>query len=498
LKALLVYPEYPVTFWSFKHALKFVSKKASYPPLGLLTIAAMLPVEWEIRLVDMNVEKLKDKDLLWADYVFISAMIVQAESVRAVLDRCGDFSCKVVAGGPLFTSGHTEYTDKVDHFVLNEAENTLPRFLDDLSHGKAAQVYASPEWADLATSPVPMSTLINKRHYGAMNIQYSRGCPFDCEFCNITVLFGRVPRTKSKEQILSELENIYSLKWRGCVFFVDDNFIGNRWKLKKEVLPAIIEWMESRNHPFTFSTEVSINLADDEELMQLMVRAGFDTVFIGIESPNEESLKECGKIPNRNRDMIASVKKMQSFGLEVQGGFIIGFDKDPSLIFDRMINFIQEASIATAMVGLLNALPGTRLYNRLKQEGRLLEGTTGNNTDFSINFIPSMDREALINGYRKVIGTIYSPEHYYKRVKRFLKDFNPKQEKLFHVRYNYLMALFKSILRLGILGKERFHYWKLFFWSLFRQPRLFPLAITLSIYGFHFRKMFKELSLLNK
>jgi radical SAM superfamily enzyme YgiQ (UPF0313 family) len=493
MKVLLVYPEYPVTFWSFKYALKFISRKSAYPSLGLLTVASMLPKDWDIKLIDMNAQKLKDKHLKWADYVFISAMIVQAASVKDVLERCKNLNCRVIAGGPLFTCGYEEYMDLVDHFVLSEAEHTLPNFIDDLKHGKAAKVYRPDGWADLAASPVPRRDLINIKHYAAMNIQYSRGCPFECEFCNITSLFGRTPRTKSKEQILAELDNIHALKWRGHVFIVDDNFIGNRVKLKNEILPAMIEWMEEKRFPFTFSTEASINLADDEELMELMVNAGFETVFVGIETPNKESLEECGKRHNKNRDMIESIKKMQHFGLEVQGGFIVGFDNDNPTIFDQMIKFVQESSIPTAMVGLLNALPDTKLYHRLMKEGRLFDKASGNNTDFSINFIPSMDKDTLLNGYKKVMQSIYAPKHYYSRAKGLLQNLSNKQKKLFHVRYNYIMALFKSILHIGVLGSERFHYWKFFFYSLFKHPKRFPYAITLSIYGYHFRKMVNNL-----
>ena len=459
--------------------------------MGLLTVAAMLPEEWELRLADMNVRKLRDKDILWADYVFVSAMIVQAGSVRKVLERCKSLGRKTVAGGPLFTTGHEEYTGVVDHFVLNEAEETLPAFLSDLKKGTPARMYTSAEWADLDTSPVPRRDLIKSRDYGAMNIQYSRGCPFDCEFCNITSLFGRVPRTKTKEQLIAELDSIHALGWKGCVFIVDDNFIGNKVKLKREILPAMIEWMVRNNYPFAFTTEASINLADDDELMGLMVQAGFDTVFVGIESPNEDSLDECGKRANKGRDMIASIRKMQQFGLEVQGGFIVGFDNDPPDIFDRMISFIQDSSVVTAMVGMLNALPSTKLYNRLAKEGRLLKRASGNNTDFSINFIPSMDYDRLLVGYKRVMQNIYSPQQYYKRVRTFLQNYRPGDKMKFHVRYNYVLALPKSIIRIGIFGKERVQYWKLFFWSLFRRPKLFPLAITFSIYGFHFRKMVK-------
>ncbi len=491
MRILHVYPKYPETFWSFKYALKFISKKATYPPLGLMTVAAMLPRDWEQRLVDMNVRPLTDADLRWADYVMLSAMSIQKASAVEVISRCKAHSVKIIAGGPLFTASHEDF-DGVDHFVLNEAEITLPLFLEDLRNGCAKHIYTSTRWADLSTTPAPLSKLIDMKKYASMNIQYSRGCPFDCEFCNITVLYGRVPRTKTREQILGELERLYALGWRGGVFFVDDNFIGNKVKLKRDILPAIIEWMEQRKHPYSLSTEVSINLADDEELMQLMVRAGFDTVFVGIESPNEESLIECSKVQNRNRDLIASVKKIQKAGLEVQAGFIVGFDKDPSSIFERLIAFIQESGIATAMVGLLNAPHGTKLYHRLKREGRIVKAATGDNTDFSINFIPKMNTEHLISGYRKILNTIYSPQHYYARVKQFLREYRPPKSRGGRLQLSHIKALIKSVVRLGIVGRERLQYWKLFLWSLVRRPRLLPLAITLSIYGFHFRKIFRR------
>jgi radical SAM superfamily enzyme YgiQ (UPF0313 family) len=491
MNILLVYPKYPTTFWSFQYALKFISKKASLPPLGLLTVAAMLPAEWKQRLVDLNVRTLTDDDLLWADFVLVSAMSIQKESALSVLAQCKRRGIRVIAGGPLFTANPEEFGD-VDHLVLNEAEITLPLFLRDLAQGRPQRVYTSPQWANLAATPAPRFDLLNMRKYASMNIQYSRGCPFDCDFCNITVLYGRTPRTKSADQVLAELNVLYDGGWRSSVFIVDDNFIGNKGKLRKEILPAIIQWMEEHRHPFTLYTEVSINLADDEELMQLMVKAGFDQVFIGIESPNEESLAECSKLQNRNRDLIASVKKIQKAGLEVQAGFIVGFDKDPASIFDRLIGFIQESGIVTAMVGLLNAPQGTKLYHRMKQEGRLVKAASGDNTDFSINFIPKMNSKDLLDGYRSILKTIYSPKHYYARVKQFLKEFHPSHQRGFRLPPSYVMAGFKSVVRLGIIGRERFQYWKLFFWSLFRKPRLFPLAITFSIYGFHFRKVFAK------
>jgi len=484
----MVYPMYPDTFWSFKHALKFVSKKASFPPLGLLTVAAMLPKDWNKKLIDMNANQLIDDDILWADLVFISAMSIQSESADDVIRRCNKLNAKIVAGGPLFTSS-SEYYPNIDFLVLNEAEITLPLFLKDLAEGKPKHIYTSEDWANITSTPLPLWDLVSMNNYTSMNLQYSRGCPFDCDFCDITVLYGRKPRTKTKEQIISELDALYFTGWRGPVFFVDDNFIGNKVKLKKEILPAITDWMTKRKNPFYLNTEASINLADDEALMLQMAKAGFEAVFIGIESPNEKSLIECHKPQNTNRDLIASVRKIQQFGLEVQGGFIVGFDNDHPLIFEDLTNFIQQSGIVTAMVGLLNAPKGTKLEKRLLEEGRMLSDFTGNNTDFTINFIPKMDSEILSNGYKSILKKIYTPKFFYERVMRFMKDFEPKKKKVFHLNPNYILALFRSIFKLGVIGEERTYYWKLFFWTLFRKPQLFSLAILFAIYGFHFKKI---------
>ena len=488
MNILMVYPMYPDTFWSFKHALKFVSKKASFPPLGLLTVAALLPKDWNKKLIDMNANQLIDDDILWADLVFISAMSIQSESANKVIQRCRNLDAKIVAGGPLFTSSSELYKN-IDYLVLNEAEITLPIFLKDLSEGKPKHKYTSKDWADITTTPLPLWDLVSMDNYTSMNLQYSRGCPFNCEFCDITVLYGRKPRTKTKEQVIAELDTLYFTGWRGPVFFVDDNFIGNKVKLKKEILPAITDWMTKRKNPFYLNTEASINLADDESLMSQMAKAGFEAVFVGIESPNEKSLIECHKPQNTNRDLIASVKKIQQFGLEVQGGFIVGFDNDHPKIFEELTNFIQQSGIVTAMVGLLNAPKGTNLEKRLISEGRMLQDFTGNNTDFTINFIPKMDSEKLMDGYKSILKTIYSPKYFYERVMVFMKDFEPKKKKVFHLNPNYILALFRSIYKLGVLGEERIYYWKLFIWTLFRKPQLFSLAILFAIYGFHFKKI---------
>lgn len=491
MKILLVYPQYPDTFWSFKHALKFVSKKASFPPLGLLTVAAMLPPEWEKKLVDMNITRLADDDIQWADYVFISAMVVQSDSVREVIDRCQKLNTRTVAGGPLFTTGYREF-EGVDHFVLGEAEVTLPLFLRDLEKGIARHVYLSRARPEISKTPVPMWSLIDKKKYSSMSIQYSRGCPFNCEFCDIITLNGHRPRTKDKEQVLAELDALYRQGWRAGVFIVDDNFIGNKRKLKTETLPAIIGWRKKRRYSFAFCTEASINLADDEELMRLMAEAGFNTVFVGIETPNEESLVECNKSQNWNRDLVASVKRIQNHGLEVQGGFIVGFDSDPLSIFKSQISFIQKSGIVTAMVGLLNAPPGTRLYQRLKKENRLLKRFTGNNTDCSLNFIPKMNYETLINGYRHILDTIYSPKQYYERVRAFLKEYRPYRKRKSRLYFYHIRALLKSIWYLGVMEKGRRYYWRLFISTLLKHPRKFPLSISLAVYGYHFRKVVQK------
>jgi radical SAM superfamily enzyme YgiQ (UPF0313 family) len=493
MKVLLIYPEYRETFWSFNYALKFISRKASFPPLGLLTVAAMLPKEWEKKLVDMTTKVLSDRDIQWADYVFISAMSIQRESVEKIITKCKKLGAKIVAGGPLFTTGYEDFKDKdIDHFVLNEAEITLPLFLRDLREGHPKHIYTSDKWADIESTPAPLWELVDMKKYASMCIQYSRGCPFNCEFCDVTLLFGHKIRTKAKDQILEELEKLYSWGWGGGVFIVDDNFIGNKVKLKREILPAMIDWMEEKRNPFSFSIQASINLADDEKLMEMMAKARFDSVFVGIETPNEESLAECGKVQNKNRDLIACVKKMQKFGFQVQGGFIIGFDSDPPSIFERMIAFIQKSGIVIAMVGLLNAPRGTKLYHRLVKKGRLLKNISGDNTDLSINFTPKMNREVLISGYKKVLRTIYSPEYFYERVLTLLRNFEPLQKKKPQFHLFHLKAFLKSVWFLGIIKNGRIYYWKLFFWSLFKHPKLFPMAITFSIYGFHFRKIFEN------
>jgi len=485
-KILLVYPRYKETFWSFGTVLKIIGKKAAYPPLGLLTVSAMLPKKWEKKLIDMNCEILKDEDIKWADYIFISAMLIQKESTKKVISKVQSLGKPVVAGGPLFTTGYEDFPE-VDHLVLGEAEDTLQLFLDDLKKGSPKKIYFTEKFPNITKSPVPDWSLINASRYNSLSIQYSRGCPFNCEFCDVVRLNGRIPRYKTTEQIINELEALYNIGWQNGVFFVDDNFIGNKKNVKKEILPAIIDWQKKKGRPFTFNTQASINLADDDKLMKLMVKAGITAVFVGIETPDTDSLKETGKLQNVNRDLLQSVKKIQNIGMEVQAGFIVGFDCDRLTIFQRQIDFIQKSGIVTAMVSVLTALPKTRLYERLVKTNRLTKEATGNNTKSSeLNFIPKMGVENLLNGHQKILDAIYSPRLYYERIKTFTKQYKPMKGKMARLRLYHIKAFFTSIWVLGIKRRGRFYYWKLFIWSFFRHPKLFPYVIGMSVIGMHF------------
>ena len=492
MNVLMVYPRFPDTsFWKFNHALHFVGKKASLPPMGLLTVAALLPRYWEVRLINLNYQSLRDDDLLWADLVFTSAMTIQKSSVRHIIDQCRRMNLPLVAGGPLFTSIPEEYAD-VDHLVLNEAEVTLPHFLRDLEDGHTKQVYTSDKWADISASPIPRWDLIELNRYASMCIQYSRGCPYDCSFCDITVLFGRRPRIKSVNGVLGELDALFQVGWRGNIFFVDDNFIGNKRHLKTALLPAIISWMKERKYPFRFQTQASVDLASDDELITLMVAAGFEAVFVGIETPDEESLAECSKMQNTRVDLLGSVGKLQSSGLQVQAGFIVGFDSDKESIFARMSRFINESGIVTSMVGLLNAPVGTKLYKRMVKENRIRHDPTGDNTDYSMNFIPKMDYTALVAGYKNIIRDIYSPDPYYRRLKVFLENYKCSTKYEFKRRFSpeNFRAFFMSLYKLGIKPGIRRHFWKLMMWTALHRPRSIPIAIQLAIYSYQFKKYY--------
>lgn len=486
MNILLLYPKIPETFWSFSYALSFIGKKAAFPPLGLLTVAALLPDEWEKRLVDMNVERLRDKDLAWADMVFVGAMAIQRTSARQVIARCAGAGVRVVAGGPLFTA-EPEAFPEVDHLVLDEAELTLPAFLADVSSDRAQKCYRAAGHCDLHASPVPAWNLVRTNRYASMSVQFSRGCPFNCEFCNVTALFGHRSRMKTPHQVIAELDRIYASGWRDGIFFVDDNFIGNAHYLKTQLLPALIDWHRDKRG-CVFMTEASINLADDPDLLDMMVRAGFDSVFIGIESPDDNSLAECHKTQNRNRDLLHSVKTIHHAGLQVMGGFIVGFDSDTPSIFQRQVDFIQQSGIVTAMVGMLQAPPGTRLFERLRREDRVIDAGSGDNVDGTTNIIPSMGLDMLAQGYQSLMHQIYAPRNYYRRVRNFLKEISLPGCTL-PLNRQRVLALLRSSLRLGVLGRERFLYWHLLLWTFFSRPKLLPLAVTFAIYGYHYRRI---------
>ena len=487
MKVLLINPEFPDTYWSFRHALSFDGKRSAYPPLGLLTIAAMLPTKWERRLVDLEVRRLKRSDIEWADMVFVTAMLVQKEALRRIVRQCKALGKRVVIGGP-YVSTSTENLPQADHVFLGEAETTLPQFFNDLERGEAKPVYQASEKPPLSLTPVPQFELADLKRYAAMSIQYSRGCPFQCEFCDIIEIYGRVPRTKSNQQILAELDALKHTGWRGTVFIVDDNFIGNKRNVKT-LLPELIEWQRRNGRPFSLLTEASVNLADDPDLLDQMREAGFYRVFLGIETPVQESLKEAHKSQNRG-NLLNAVKRIQSYGMEVMGGFIVGFDNDPDDIFQRQINFIRDSAIPLAMVGLLTALPDTQLWRRLKKEGRLIAESCGNNTSDSLNFVPRMDPALLIDGYRSVLQTIYSSGEYYQRALECLRRVSGMPPE--PVRYSLisgLMAFSRIVLKLGIIDSDRSQFWKYFRRSLMDHRENFAHSMRLAAMGYHFRKL---------
>jgi len=498
MRVLLVYPWFPDTYWSFRHALSLQGKRSVIPPLGLITVSAMLPASWEKRLVDMNVRAVTDADLEWADIVFASAMHIQKDSLAEVVRRSKARGKRVVVGGPHASISPDELAD-ADHVFIGEAEETLPQFVRDLERGEAKRIYNAIERPPLSAAPIPDFHLLDLKVYNAMALQYSRGCPFNCEFCDIIEIYGRVPRTKSNAQMLAELEALWRAGWRDNVFIVDDNFIGNK-KNVRQLLPDVAEWSERHSYPFGFVTEASVNLADDEELLQAMRRAGFYQVFVGIETPVVESLKETQKGQNTKRDLIDSIRKIQSYGMEVMAGFIVGFDNDPDDIFDLQIDFIRESGISCSMVSLLTALPGTQLWRRLEREGRLREiDPTGKNLDCSLNFIPKMDPARLVEGYKSILRTIYRPAEYYQRTLNGLANLNRDgAPKLWtKVSLNDIAALARIALRLGVRDRARLEFWHFMKCVLADHRDKLRQGIALAAMGYHFRKLTEQYSVVD-
>jgi radical SAM superfamily enzyme YgiQ (UPF0313 family) len=488
MKILLVNPEFPETYWSFRHALPFEGKRCVFPPLSLITVSSLLPANCEKRLVDLNIERLKDSQIEWADMVFITGMLAQKESLHEVVKRSKRRGKLIVLGGPYVTSTIEELPD-ADHIFQGEAETTLPQFFSDLARGEAKRTYKAPERPPLALTPVPDFSLVNLKRYSCMSVQYSRGCPFSCEFCDIIEIYGRSPRTKSNQQMIAEFDALKELGWRGPLFIVDDNFIGNK-KNVRLLLPELIEWQKKNGYPFSLLTEASVNLADDDELLNSMKEAGFRRVFLGIETPVEESLKEAQKSQNRG-NLLNSVRKIQSRGMEVMAGFIVGFDNDPEDIFERQIEFIRESAIPLAMVGMLNALPDTQLWRRLEREGRLLGAdATGNNTIATVNFIPKMDVEKLITGYQRIMRTIYKPSEYYRRALDSLQR-TPQDVPEAH-QYHGLKAVaaFARIaFKLGVLDNDRREFWLFFIEAARKHHDRMAELLRHAAMAYHFRKL---------
>ena len=488
---LMIYPEIPHTYWGFQYAVEFVGKKAALPPLGLLTVAALLPPEYEINLIDLNVSPLKREDVLAADMVFISAMIVQKDSFREVVRLANDLGKPVVAGGPYPISLY-DRIEGVDHFVLDEAELTLPVFLRDLEQGCPQKIYRDERKPDIRETPAPRFDLIDVNLYQGMALQYSRGCPYNCEFCDIIEMFGRKQRTKTPEQFVREMEVVLKTGFTGPIFVVDDNFVGNKAKVKK-LLEAMIEWQAANRYPFTFNTEASIDLAADDELLDLMVRAGFNSVFVGVETPDAESLRAINKLQNLKTDVAASICKLQRRGIEVTGGFIVGFDTDTDNIFDRQIEFITNAAIPLAMVGLLMVGPNTQLYRRLKREKRWVTEPSGNNThELHVNFETRMPEDVLIDGYKRVLREIYSPKRYFGRCLALLRRLpnnrpHPRAVELGHIR-----ALLRSLTR-QTFSNYGLHYLWYIVRALFVNFKSFPAAVTMAVMGHHFFLITREI-----
>ena len=495
--ALFVYPEFPPSYWGFKYALDFLGKKSSMPPLGLLTIAGMFPQNYDLKVVDMNIEPLTDAHLDWADMVLTSTMIVQKASLYDVVERCNRADVPVIAGGPHPTSYYDNIKEECDgtvnHFLFGEVEEIFESFLTDFESGTAEEVYREKRKPDITKTPPPRYDLIDINAYGSMALQFSRGCPFNCEFCDITKLFGRVPRTKTNEQMLAEFEMLYKLGWKGAMFVVDDNFIGNKRDAMR-LLPAVKEWQEERGFPFTLYTEASVNLVEIPEMLDAMSIAGFNMVFLGIETPNEEALITTSKGQNTSKEedagsyLLHAIRKIQHKGMEVTGGFIIGLDGDTE--FDSHINFIQEAGIPMAMAGLLTALKETDLWHRLKQEDRLLVESSGNNTDMTLNFVPEMPREKLIEEYRRVISTLYDPtlKNYFARCYKLLEHMPYTSHNVRSIQKEEVRAFFRSI-QLQIFSKQGLEYTKFLVKVLKNHRRMFPEAVRLAIMGYHLEKI---------
>jgi radical SAM superfamily enzyme YgiQ (UPF0313 family) len=487
-RCLLVYPEFTLpSFWNFRVTCELRGAKYPSPPLGLITVAALLPREWDLRLVDCNVEKLTDAHLAWADLVFTGGMLPQQVSCLRVVKRAQALGKTVVVGGPDATSSPHIF-EHAEHLITGEAEVTLPRWLADFQAGKAERRYeAGTEKADMTASPQPRFDLLKFDNYLYPSIQFGRGCPFVCEFCDIIELFGRVPRLKTTEQMLAELDRIYAMGYRGHLNFVDDNFVGNKRDVKK-FMPKLIEWQEAHNWPFELSTEASINIADDDELLGQMQQAGFASLFVGIESPDEETLRHMQKKQNTKRKLAESLEKIYAHGMFVNTGYIIGFDTERASVAEGMLELIEASATPVNMVGLLFALPNTQLARRLQREGRLFEHwdrmpedlECGDQCAIGINFTSLRPRLDILRDYRQVVDQSFEPRSYFGRVERVSLMMNCAGKKLRqnlrdHIRD--LTGLARLTWRMGVVSPLRGLYWK----TMARVARKNPKGIRYTV-----------------
>lgn len=491
-KVLLIYPELPDNFWAMKHLMKITGKKSAFPPLGLLTVASILPSDWDIKLIDLNVQKLDETQISNYDFVFISAMNVQSSNAKKVIKKIKEHNAVIVAGGPLFTHEYEDFPD-VDHFILNEAEITLPMFLEDLENGKLKKIYKTEKFVDIQTSPLPKWNIIDFKNYAYSIVQYSRGCPYLCDFCDVTALFGRVPRVKTNQQIIAELDEIIRHGNPEMILFADDNLIGNKNALKKDLLPELIKWRSKNKYAPGFATQVTINLADDYDLMKLMLEAGFRHIFIGIETPDEKSLFESKKKQNLKRNLTENVQYLQNNGFIITGGFIVGFDSDDETIFSRQEKFINESGIVIATINALKAPPGTELYEKMKVQNRLKE-----NFDFDenkSNIVLKMNQDVFNDGFHYLIKSVYSPEFVWKRAKTaLLYSFNTKvsipiKRKIALNDFSTLVRIFWFI---GIKEKTRKYFWKLLFFILLNKPKRIINSFLFSVLMYQFQKMYER------
>lgn len=470
MRILLLYPVFPPSFWSFTEAIRLVGRKAMSPPLGLVTVAALLPQEWEIRLVDRNVREVTEEEWAWAEMVMLSAMIVQKQDLLQQIREAKRRGKAVAVGGP-YPTAVPEECREADYLILDEGEVTLPLFLAALDRGERGGVFRSNgQKPDVTLTPIPRFDLLDLDAYSEMSVQFSRGCPFCCEFCDIIVLYGRKPRTKTPSQMLGELQRLYDLGWRRSVFVVDDNFIGNK-KNVKLFLSELRPWMVERDYPFSFTTEASLDLAREQELMDLMVQCNFSAVFVGIETPDSQSLKLTGKTQNNRHPLADSVARLARSGLRVMAGFIIGFDGEEAGAGKRIFDFVEQTTIPTTSFSMLQALPGTALSQRLAKEGRLLEASSGDiNQTTIMNFIPTRPLEQIAEEYVEAFWGLYDPLAYMERVFRhfmLLKDAPyPRRRHPARLEPAILLAMVKIFWRQGMVRKTRWRFWRLL-WRMY-------------------------------